>query len=382
MLAQPAPSFGDGAPSGPVVYGPSGSGDGSAAFASAPSLLRFNVRNINVLGYLQGLAVMGVLRMFLLAVAVALIAAVLVRVVDTNATITGGASGDHIAGTTASSSGSGACRGLACEQAVPDVYRCRHPDAFSADVLTTADAWVVLGDEFAAGSASGTSWWSRLLSRTSAATAAAGSSTRIYNEAGPGVGQVANISLQVAALRRDRTAASILAHDSDERVVVFVGIGRDATSTVLPNTLGAMLDSVWGDDALVTSRTAHRMTVVVVVPPDPYWGDVEPSRVYRSDVVSTCGTAASWWEQKQWRQQTRDKLAVVAARNGAVLVELDAALGRFSLANDGTAFEARCAPSSRTPAYNQRGSYAAADVLWQCLQTNDGTYDVPKMLAS
>jgi hypothetical protein len=144
-----------------------------------------------------------------------------------------------------------------------------------------------------------------------------------------------------------------------------------------------MLDSIWGGaDALVTPHTASRFTVVLVVTPDPYWGDVEPAASYRGDILATCG-AQSWWQQEQHRREVREKLAVAAERNDAVLVDLDRALGRFSLANDGTAFEARCnAYGSHTPAYNTRGVYATADVVWQCLESADATYDVPKMLAS
>ena len=60
-----------------------------------------------------------------------------------------------------------------------------------------------------------------------------------------------------------------------DAAVVYYGGSPDAEALAVLQV--PVLGLYGGDDARVTSRTAHRMTVVVVVPPDPYWGDVEPS---------------------------------------------------------------------------------------------------------
>lgn len=276
------------------------------------------------------------------------------------------------------------CTDLACEQAASSrgSYQCYRPADLPIDTLSAADAWVLLGDDFAAGApASSGSWWSELLAR---ANTLASSQISIYNEAGPGIGQVSNLTLQIMALRRDTSAAPLLASSSKARLVVFLSIGRRSDSDLLSNVLEEMLDAIWhGENALINSHNSARITVVIVAPPDPFWGAVSPSAVYRNDVLSSCTFVeqTTWWQRKQWRQQTNQVLAAAATRNNAAFIDLNQVIGRYSLAGTSTVstFDARCTEGDSTPHCNQHGQYVASEAIWQCIGTLEGVYAVPEM---
>lgn len=365
----------------PPVYGPGGANSGYSEVAVRP--WTGMLRNVNVVGYLQGLSLLAVVQNIITLCVAGLLIYLCVRVNDKDISVAGrliNGGSDKTSVTATTDNVVMLCQDLLCEQMVSrrTSYQCLRPNKMPIDVLSTADAWVLLGDEFAAGAPSSSdSWWSELMSR---ASTLASNQISVYNEAGPGVGQISNLTLQVRALRHDTTAAAFLSSTSQARVVVFVSIGRKADSDTLANTLEEMLESLWhGKDALVTAHNADRFTVFLIAPPDPYWGATSPSASYRSDVVSTCTHPSSWWQQKLWRQQTNQILAASAARNNAAFVDLSHVLGRFSLASTGTigAFETRCSADDSTPRCNQRGQYATSEAVWQCASTTEGIYDIP-----
>jgi hypothetical protein len=297
-------------------------------------------------------------------VVLVLLAAVLwqLRDFDQTAVGTNGGGNTPVGTNTASSSDDAWADGLQSTN-----YQCDIPKAYASKTLAKYDTWLILGSDLMAGvgvANPSRDSWSNLLADKLGQHA-----THIIVGAGQFNG---NISQQTAWIQSTAEYRALLA---DRRgALVIVSAGYEWLLSQSSASLGALeqdLSAVFaGDSPLVPLQSRSNYPVLLLVPPNPAFGGLAINAQ-----VARCSAPYTFLNQPNIYDEGRLVTATAAVRTlyrqfsvryGTAVVDLNLALGRYSLAMAPSLQQSVFASNCRS--YKELGHSMLADVLERCIQ--------------
>ena len=263
-------------------------------------------------------------------------------------------------------------------EGTPTSYSCHLPLSYQAKSPLAAGAWILLGDGFAAGSGTSTSYPAVLKSLESQAN---GYDPVVLNAVG--LNQAADLTEQVRLLKASSKYQNVA--NTLNPILLIVSFGRtwlNAQQQMLGGAASVigLVDQLkaiqGGNNSLISAANAGQFRVLLIAEPDPAYGGVYVPAEYAQCIYEPALNAPTSNSRILHSQAVADSAA--ALRNFAIIhgyayLEVDAALGSFSLAMKASLADLSAFRDCEN--YGDVGHKMLADVISACLHNR--AYPLP-----
>jgi len=260
----------------------------------------------------------------------------------------------------------------------PTSYSCHLPPAYQSKSPLAAGAWILLGDGFAAGSGTSASYPAVLKAMENQAY---GYDPVVLNAVG--LNQASDLTEQVRLLKASskyQNVASTL-----NPILLMVSFGRawlNAQQQMLGGAasvlgLAEQLKAIQGgNNSLISPASANQFRVLLVAEPDPAHGGVYVPAEYAQCIYEPALNQPTTNSRVLHAQAVVDSAAALknfATIHGYAYIEVDAALGSFSLAMKSSLADLSAFRDCES--YGDVGHKMLADLISACLHNR--AYPLP-----